>query len=422
MGGFITKSYFNSRPSARGDDCDWAIQKWLERFQFTPLREGRRYPIKPPASDSLFQFTPLREGRLQVLAANNVIVPISIHAPPRGATATLREASLPTSFQFTPLREGRRNQRQDGGALEYFNSRPSARGDRNFFEGGDSLAVHFNSRPSARGDDSYRRHYRGVDEFQFTPLREGRHAQGNFIAEVIAFQFTPLREGRPTPPTAALSRRYFNSRPSARGDRYQLNRLQAPSSISIHAPPRGATTVICAIILLGDISIHAPPRGATRPASSADQHHQLFQFTPLREGRLHPRRRNDRRRKISIHAPPRGATFRRGNRCASRWHFNSRPSARGDNGHTYTVEYCLHFNSRPSARGDERPTGNYYGERSISIHAPPRGATSARYYRVFNPLFQFTPLREGRQDNGRVLEADALFQFTPLREGRLLIV
>ncbi len=189
--------YFNSRPSARGDDCDWAIQKWLERFQFTPLREGRRYPIKPPASDSLFQFTPLREGRLQVLAANNVIVPISIHAPPRGATATLREASLPTSFQFTPLREGRRNQRQDGGALEYFNSRPSARGDRNFFEGGDSLAVHFNSRPSARGD----------------------------------------------------------------------------------------------------------------------------------------------------------------------------------NGHTYTVEYCLHFNSRPSARGDERPTGNYYGERSISIHAPPRGAT-----------------------------------------------
>ena len=120
--------YFNSRPSARGDFAKRGTKR-SEVFQFTPLREGRRYPIKPPASDSLFQFTPLREGRLQVLAANNVIVPISIHAPPRGATATLREASLPTSFQFTPLREGRRNQRQDGGALEYFNSRPSARGD-----------------------------------------------------------------------------------------------------------------------------------------------------------------------------------------------------------------------------------------------------------------------------------------------------
>ena len=275
--------YFNSRPSARGDDCDWAIQKWLERFQFTPLREGRRYPIKPPASDSLFQFTPLREGRLQVLAANNVIVPISIHAPPRGATATLREVSLPTSFQFTPLREGRRNQRQDGGALEYFNSRPSARGDRNFFEGGDSLAVHFNSRPSARGDDSYRRHYRGVDEFQFTPLREGRHAQGNFIAEVIAFQFTPLREGRPTPPTAALSRRYFNSRPSARGDQEERTGF-----------------------VIDNISIHAPPRGATR-CWEKEPTREEFQFTPLREGR--------RLSQLDVYASN---------------YFNSRPSARGD--------------------------------------------------------------------------------------------
>ena len=77
-------------------------------------------------------------------------------------------------------------------------------------------------------------------EFQFTPLREGRHAQGNFIAEVIAFQFTPLREGRPTPPTAALSRRYFNSRPSARGDQEERTGFVI-DNISIHAPPRGAT-------------------------------------------------------------------------------------------------------------------------------------------------------------------------------------
>ena len=254
--------YFNSRPSARGDDCDWAIQKWLERFQFTPLREGRRYPIKPPASDSLFQFTPLREGRLQVLAANNVIVPISIHAPPRGATATLREVSLPTSFQFTPLREGRRNQRQDGGALEYFNSRPSA-----------------------RGDDSYRRHYRGVDEFQFTPLREGRHAQGNFIAEVIAFQFTPLREGRPGRTHGFCYRQHFNSRPSARGDA-MLGERADTRRISIHAPPRGATFISTRCLCI-----------------------KLFQFTPLREGRPPCQFQQTLFRQISIHAPPRGATY-----------------------------------------------------------------------------------------------------------------
>ena len=54
------------------------------------------------------------------------------------------------------------------------------------------------------------------------------------------FQFTPLREGR----LLALFRRfrclYFNSRPSARGDKSSIVPLKHPQ-ISIHAPPRGAT-------------------------------------------------------------------------------------------------------------------------------------------------------------------------------------
>ena len=55
------------------------------------------------------------------------------------------------------------------------------------------------------------------------------------------------------------------------------------------------------------ISIHAPPRGATTkqyPQTIAD----LFQFTPLREGRQKQRVRGAAGRAISIHAPPRGAT------------------------------------------------------------------------------------------------------------------
>ena len=64
-------------------------QDWLNAlFQFTPLREGRLTGKTRFSCEKPFQFTPLREGRLQVLAANNVIVPISIHAPPRGATLT----------------------------------------------------------------------------------------------------------------------------------------------------------------------------------------------------------------------------------------------------------------------------------------------------------------------------------------------
>ena len=59
---------------------------------------------------------------------------------------------------------------------------------------------------------------------------------------------------------------------------------------------------------VGFISIHAPPRGATSWELSAFRAYE-FQFTPLREGRrgliVSPRYMQ----LISIHAPPRGATL-----------------------------------------------------------------------------------------------------------------
>ena len=77
---------FNSRPSARGDERSYGWKITTEAFQFTPLREGRPARQSPPGSSPS----------------------ISIHAPPRGAT----------------IRFLRMLQR-----LNYFNSRPSARGD-----------------------------------------------------------------------------------------------------------------------------------------------------------------------------------------------------------------------------------------------------------------------------------------------------
>ena len=79
---------------------------------------------------------------------------------------------------------------------------------------------------------------------------------------------------------------------------------------------------------------------------------------------------------------------------------------------------------------------------SISIHAPPRGATRALQFHPCYLQFQFTPLREGRQVVNRAVEASAdfnsrpsargdggfpapvprhSFQFTPLREGRRIV-
>ncbi len=148
-----TAGYFNSRPSARGDFNPQSI--WIatitisihapprgatrytvngllsvKKFQFTPLREGRLEMKRRKGGTVSFQFTPLREGRRDVHGHGHRQEPISIHAPPRGATAFYFPFCRGYKFQFTPLREGRRTKdgRPPGNA--YFNSRPSARGDK----------------------------------------------------------------------------------------------------------------------------------------------------------------------------------------------------------------------------------------------------------------------------------------------------
>ena len=229
------------------------------------------------------------------------------------------------------------------------------------------------------------------------------------------FQFTPLREGRPARRPPACRACDFNSRPSARGDEKNV-KAQKKQLISIHAPPRGATTkqypqTIADLFQFtplregrrsrsarrvrpsyfnsrpsarGDgtdreyiaqimISIHAPPRGATvkewvfehyslisihappRGATAKrkpSSRRKQFQFTPLREGRQGGCTRNHLFQGISIHAPPRGATEMDGAERADYRDFNSRPSARGDNSGAEKNNKRTNFNSRPSARGD----------------------------------------------------------------------
>ena len=160
------------------------------------------------------------------------------------------------------------------------------------------------------------------------------------------------------PPRGATSRNVrvespfdFNSRPSARGDEHP-RAVHGMLIISIHAPPRGATCRFACCFLAFCISIHAPPRGATL-RQEYTRISAVFQFTPLREGRLADVSQLQSERFISIHAPPRGATLHRRAGRHERRYFNSRPSARGD--------------------------ANFSREN------------------IANLLFQFTPLREGRQ-------------------------
>ena len=118
---------FNSRPSARGDGAAGAGKEMILISIHAPPRGATfagavgmsaewYFNSRPSArgdkrrvakgSRRAFQFTPLREGRRAVCASLHD-AQISIHAPPRGATLPFAPWWTLTPFQFTPLREGR---------------------------------------------------------------------------------------------------------------------------------------------------------------------------------------------------------------------------------------------------------------------------------------------------------------------------
>ena len=76
---------------------------------------------------------------------------ISIHAPPRGATVSVREASDMVIFQFPPLREGRPGINTPDDITKLFQFPPLREG-RLVSWLVYSATLYFNSRPSARGD------------------------------------------------------------------------------------------------------------------------------------------------------------------------------------------------------------------------------------------------------------------------------
>ena len=199
------------------------------------------------------------------------------------------------------------------------------------------------------------------------------------IVAPIGFQFTPLREGRRAGKSQTACGLHFNSRPSARGDQVHAG-TKHEKTISIHAPPRGATRVFAVRAMVDAISIHAPPRGATSHCHYNTGKKGNFNSRPSARGDAGGSGWPPAGSAISIHAPPRGATVHRRSSRKPSGDFNSRPSARGDKciNHTVSVEHisihapprgatagCItvvavssNFNSRPSARGD-RHSSNF---------------------------------------------------------------
>ena len=165
----------------------------------------------------------------------------------------------------------------------------------------------------------------------------------------------------------------------------------------------------------------------------------VFQFTPLREGRLEysatlggdvnfnsrPSARGDTDAYpwrvipyISIHAPPRGATIGNGGIMCTIQHFNSRPSARGDIAESMKIKRLKDFNSRPSARGDPRVIRRRGRRKYFNSRPSARGDNNLLLNVVTVGNFNSRPSARGDAAVGRMCGFRDLFQFTPLREGR----
>ena len=143
---------------------------------------------------------------------------ISIHAPPRGATAIIVEPCQRRIFQFTPLREGRLAVGEVAACQRAnFNSRPSARGDPcpAAVQPDGIISIHA---PPRGATGFVLRAARRLAISIHAPPR-GATQQVAHVQHNAQFQFTPLREGRPTGRESPFRRSHFNSRPSARGDR-----------------------------------------------------------------------------------------------------------------------------------------------------------------------------------------------------------
>ena len=198
----------------------------------------------------------------------------------------------------------------------------------------------------------------------------------------MPFQFTPLREGRLVAPFSSTLGKYFNSRPSARGDARDPCYITITRTISIHAPPRGATS---RHDTLHRVRVHFNSRPSargdagrthgfcyrqhfnSRPSARGDaawrvwmNYYPTFQFTPLREGR---------RFRISAKG--------------GRKYFNSRPSARGDAAQARQRQLiiCL-FQFTPLREGRPFTPTRCATLSRISIHAPPRGATRDEFAKL----------------------------------------
>ena len=180
-----------------------------------------------------------------------------------------------------------------------------------------------------------------------------------------------------------------------RGARLRHNTNDLVFDVSIHAPTRGATSLVKKDLQDFVVSIHAPTRGATACQISVYYCPQ-FQFT-------RPRGARPTLSKTSSLPPLFQFTRPRG----------ARPC------HTSTRRGRFRFNSR-AHEGRDRTKSISHSCSQVSIHAPTRGATPWRERRRPVRTCFNSRAHEGRDSHRQGMFSDRTFQFTRPRGARQL--
>ena len=220
------------------------------------------------------------------MAISGMTMQISIHAPARGATFNPLDGNGCKNISIHAPARGATLSWAYGNADDFISIHAPARGATVAQAPNQCYHSYFNPR-SREGSDKRRRSSQASRiRFQSTLPRGERQEKAQLCTDATTISIhAPARGATDRAPV----------RPAAFG-------------ISIHAPARGATGCSNQRPGIWTISIHAPARGATVLAPVAPAQKQKFQSTLPRGERLNRLVLVDTFVDISIHAPARGAT------------------------------------------------------------------------------------------------------------------
>ena len=229
------------------------------------------------------------------------------------------------------------------------------------------------SRPYTRGDFNYKSNNNFSHVFQVTPLHEGRPTSpGGQSAKYLISSHAPTRGATTAQCQTRLCAAYFKSRPYTRGDEPTIMPLLRGCYFKSRPYARGDRGSLCILGSISNFKSRPYARGdagngqpfqfiqnfKSRPYARGDRYayngleSEIFQVTPLYEGRPH--------------------------HWAEHFHmdiFQVTPLYEGRPLSAQWPGVVPYFKSRPYTRGDTEVTIPF-DSKSISSHAPIRGATS----------------------------------------------